>query len=147
MLLNKTPARMTDYATPERFALKSMRIVNLHTATRFLNRAFHSVGGQWFGKLPSRQTPTHLQAARTPDHEDGAHGRDARHVLHERIKGKQATVIFSGQIDEFMFDLSVKSDDIQALLQRNDRSFTWFSKSSLMKTVLPSAKRSWTSLR
>ena len=100
---------------------------------RIVNRAFHSVGGQWFGKLPSRQTPTHLQAARTPDHEDGAPGRDARHVLHERIKGNQATIIFSGQIDEFMFDLSVKSDDIQALLQRNDRSFTWFSKSSLMK--------------
>ena len=42
------------------------------------------------GKAPPRPTPTHFQAARTPDHEDGVHVRDAPLVLHER--GHEKTV-------------------------------------------------------
>ena len=73
----QTMARVTDFATPARFALECMRVVKLHTATGFVNRAFHIFGGQWVGQAPPRPTPTHLLAARANDLENGAHDRGA----------------------------------------------------------------------
>ena len=42
----------------------------------------------------------------------------------------------SCQIDEFMIDLALKSDDIQPLLQKELWSFEWFSKSPFVRSFL-----------
>ena len=53
----------------------------------FTWRTVHFVG-HWIGKTSPRPSPTHLLAARTPVHEDGARDRDAPLVVHERSDGE-----------------------------------------------------------
>ena len=48
-------------------------------------RTFHIVGGQWVGQKPPQPKPTHLQAARTPVHEDGGRDHDAPVVTAEKV--------------------------------------------------------------
>ena len=64
-----------------------MRVVNLYAATGFVNRAFHTVGGQWLGLTSLRPTPKRLLAPRTPVHEDGARDRGSPLGQHERSDG------------------------------------------------------------
>ena len=49
----------------------------------FVNRAFHTVGGQWLGFTSPRPTPKHFLAPRTPVHEDGARDRGSPLGLNE----------------------------------------------------------------
>ena len=53
---------------------------------------------------------------------------------HDQLRAKGFLVILSCQTDEFVIHLSLKSDDIQTLLQRHYLPIEWFSISSFFRS-------------